>query len=99
MPKRSEKIIPPVRRALDRFALRAKRARNTLQPTQGSSPQMQRRKPVGIAGLPNTGGYRAGALEGAPWRRLQFSQVLSGADRVTAQHPALSIQGRVGLAF
>ena len=50
LPKRSEKIIPRVALEWDRFALRARRARNTLQPTQGSSPQMPRRKPAGLAG-------------------------------------------------
>jgi len=66
--KRSEQIIPPVALEWDRFALRAKRAINTLQPTQGSSRQMPQRKPAGLAGLPDRGGCRAGALEGAPGR-------------------------------
>jgi hypothetical protein len=42
VPKRSEKIIPPVTLERDSFALRAKRARNMLQPTQGRAIALMR---------------------------------------------------------
>jgi hypothetical protein len=63
-----QKVIPPGERASDRFAWHAKRAKNTLQPTQRSSLRMPRRKPAGLVGFPDTGGRRADALEGVPGR-------------------------------
>jgi hypothetical protein len=42
-------LTPRVALEWDRFVSRAKPARNTLQPMQGSSARMPRRKPAGLA--------------------------------------------------
>jgi hypothetical protein len=84
MPKRSKKINLPVALEWDRFVLRAKQARNTLQPTQWPSPQMPQRKPAGLAGLHDTGDCRAGGLEKAPGRLVP--------DERASQAAALSSQ-------
>src|SRR5262249_5043873 len=76
-----EEIIPPVALEWDRFASRARRARNTQRGRLGSSPQMPRRKRAGLAGLLDTGDCRASALEEVPGPSRSLCPLMSVANR------------------